>query len=78
MAMKLTRRKLLVASAGVATLMIPGCRSEEPTTPTGNLMAPPPPQTSGNLMPPPQEPVEPQQPVEPPPPPPGPPLRTRR
>ena len=85
--MKLTRRKLLIASAGVATLMIPGCKTDEPTTPPGNLMPPEPqqepvppenpPPPPGNLMPPEPPPPQPENPPPPPgnlmPPPPPPP-----
>ena len=75
--MKLSRRKLLVASAGVATLIIPGCKTDEPTTPTGNLMPPQPqdPPPPGNLMPPQPPPPPPPGNLMPPPPPPTPPTR---
>lgn len=73
--MAFTRRKLLVATAGLATLMVGRC-GQEPAPPPGNLVAPepPPPPPPGNLVPPEDPPREdpPRDPDNtPPPPPPG-------
>jgi hypothetical protein len=69
--MRFTRRKLLVATAGLATLVMPGCDDfgGDPEPP-GNLVAPepPPPPPPGNLVAP-EPPPEPETPPDNPPPP---------
>lgn len=62
---RLKGKRLLIASAGLATLSYVGCGEEE--APPGNLVAPPPPEEvapPGNLVPPPPR-EEPQEPEEP-------------
>ena len=48
--MALTRRKLLVATAGLATLFV-GCGEDQPPVVTGNLVAPPPPPPGNGYFP---------------------------